>query len=130
MSGFLFVDDPVAVARSVSGAKAILDDAPSTQHILDGLKKQLQFPGYFGNNWDALAECLRGLGWLSARNVTIVHATLPLIGDDDLRRYVSALECCADFWQTAEEHVLTVIFPTSAAPRVTAALARARLEVI
>jgi RNAse (barnase) inhibitor barstar len=36
------------------------------------LARSLSFPGYFGENWDALDECLADLGWLEAPKVLLV----------------------------------------------------------
>jgi len=44
----------------------------------------LQFPSYYGENWDALDECIADLDWLPAKWI-LVHITLiedVLIGDD------------------------------------------------
>ena len=40
------------------------------------------FPDYFGDNWDALNDCLRDFSWIPAKNIIIVHEDLPLLGDD------------------------------------------------
>ena len=45
--------------RFVRGGKAA-----TKQALLDELSAALQFPSYFGNNWDACADCLRDLSWL------------------------------------------------------------------
>lgn len=50
----------------------------SKQKLLRILADQLQFPAYFGNNWDALEECLRDLSWLPAGNIEIHHRDIPL----------------------------------------------------
>lgn len=32
----------------------------------------LQFPSYFGNNWDAFEECLNDLSWISSSKIIII----------------------------------------------------------
>ena len=40
--------------------------------------KKLNFPLYFGNNWDALYDCLSDLSWITEKKTTIVHTDIPL----------------------------------------------------
>jgi RNAse (barnase) inhibitor barstar len=48
--------------------------------LFSALDVALSFPDYFGANWDALDECLRGLSeWLPARGyVLVVHGAADL----------------------------------------------------
>lgn len=82
--------------------------------------RALEFPDYFGHNWDALEECLADLGWLPAKGyvVLITEAQSVIPGDDE--EYETLLEILNDAgeaWskgQTADErrapfHVLFVV---------------------
>ena len=43
--------------------------------LFERFARTLEFPAYFGGNWDALEECLRDLSWLPAdRDIRIVDA--------------------------------------------------------
>ncbi|CAM5250244.1 barstar family protein [Rhodanobacter lindaniclasticus] len=57
------------------------------QELLRRLAVSLQLPDTFGHNWDALADCLRDLGWLPAWGHVLLfqHA-------DDLRAAASGAE--------------------------------------
>lgn len=39
--------------------------------LFDALSAALQFPSYFGMNWDALDECLRDMEWLPAKGYVL-----------------------------------------------------------
>lgn len=52
-------DDGVT-ARVLSGTRA-----RTTRELMDEFASQLEFPEYFGHNWNALADCLTDLSWLN-----------------------------------------------------------------
>lgn len=58
--------------------------------------RALDFPDYFGHNWDALEECLADFEWLPANGyvllITDAHAVLP----DDEDEYETLLEVLSD----------------------------------
>jgi len=47
------------VVRLVRGAKM-----RTTARLFDEISAAFQFPCYFGENWDALDECLNDIDWL------------------------------------------------------------------
>lgn len=44
-----------------------LSGSPSKRGAMSALSRDLDFPDYFGNNWDALADCLNDFGWAPAQ---------------------------------------------------------------
>jgi len=58
-----------------------LSSAPSKRSAMAVLSRDLAFPDYFGNNWDALADCLNDFGWAPAAGYV-----LRLSGTDALAR--------------------------------------------
>ena len=48
------------------------DKMKTSAALFDEMAAALQFPPYFGENWDALEECLADLEWLHADTVILV----------------------------------------------------------
>lgn len=70
--------------------------------MLDEFARALDFPEYFGDNWDALEDCMTDLEWLSAdKFVFVVTHTDALLRDE--RGYLTnlgdILKAAAAFWQ-------------------------------
>jgi RNAse (barnase) inhibitor barstar len=63
---------PGTVARVLRGPKM-----RTAAGLFDEFAAALQFPAYFGENWDALDECLTDLSWLPAQRYLIAITTAP-----------------------------------------------------
>ncbi|MFT3943639.1 MAG: barstar family protein [Ancrocorticia sp.] len=73
------------------------------QSLFDEFAASLQFPLYFGENWDAFDECVRDLEDLPAGKGYVVVITEPddvLLGEDErgLRLLVNSLTDAAGEW--------------------------------
>jgi hypothetical protein len=53
-------------------ARLDLADCRGKAVLLAGLARVLEFPTWFGHNWDALADCLDDLEWLRADGYLLV----------------------------------------------------------
>lgn len=72
---------------------------------------QLNFPSYFGENWDALYDCLSDLSWMSS-NVTIIHSDMPFSNKEiEKKIYIELLMDVIQFWENTENDRLRVMFP-------------------
>ena len=64
--------------------------------LLKDLASALGFPAWFGENWDALEDCLTDLSWRDALgHVLIIERAKP---GDDLGVLVDILRSSAEFW--------------------------------
>lgn len=52
------------------------------RELFTAVARALQFPDYFGMNWDSLEECLRDLEWIDATSYVVLVTEA-----DDLWRY-------------------------------------------
>jgi hypothetical protein len=103
-STFTFVDDPAAFRDAAALVVRIPTKARGKEKVLGILSERLRFPRYFGQNWDALEECLGDLSWLGeTMRVTIVHEGLPFSpAGDQLATYLAVLRDSATARNSAE----------------------------
>jgi RNAse (barnase) inhibitor barstar len=86
-----------AAVRLIQGRACGTRDA-----MLDELARALDFPEYFGSNWDALEDCLTDLAWLSSNKfVFVVTNTDALLRDERamVTNLGDILKEAAAFWQ-------------------------------
>lgn len=87
---FVGADDLDRLARAAAReelhvCRSDLVGCRDKHELLRRLAVSLQLPATFGHNWDALADCLRDLGWLPAwGHVLLFEHT------DELRQYAPA----------------------------------------
>ena len=58
--------------------------------------RALDFPEYFGHNWDALEECLADLEWLPAKGYVLILSDAEQVLPDDEEDYATFLEVMSD----------------------------------
>lgn len=92
MSSTYTIDRFEFTAVAPPEADAIVDAAlGSKSELLAYLARGLSFPEYFGNNWDALVDCLSDLSWWPGEQVIIDHAGVPSLSPRDLTLYLESL---------------------------------------
>jgi hypothetical protein len=83
--------------RIVRGQKA-----RTTPALFDEFAAALQFPCYFGENWDAFSECLADLDWLPGEGyILLILQGARLLDQEPAERFqllVSILEQAGDEW--------------------------------
>jgi len=91
------------VVRVVRGRKAT-----TKASLLDECAAALQFPLSFGENWDALNDCLRDLDWLNAQVFVLVIAdAVQLLTEgsaDEFKQFFHILEQAATNWRPNSVH--------------------------
>ncbi len=91
-------------ARIIRGARC-----QTRERLFQELAAALQFPHYFGENWDAVEECLGDLEWLDETQLTllITHADRLLAHHEaDLATFLSILQSVHDLEGSLLERVV------------------------
>ena len=69
-------------------------DAPDA--LFERMAKALDFPDWFGGNWDALEDCLGDLSWRTGGGHVLVFDGYP--SGDELRVLLDVLRSSAQYW--------------------------------
>lgn len=86
------VHPPTGFALNViKGAKC-----QTTDGLLREWARALDFPDYFGHNWDALEECLADLEWLPAKGYILLITDAAQVLPEDEEEYATLLEVLQD----------------------------------
>ena len=86
----------------------------SKADLLNTLAERLNFPDYFGNNWDALDECMKDFSWISSKRIVFLHEELPDLDSHALSLYINLLNDAVCFWKNEQDHELIIVFPVEA----------------
>jgi len=80
-------------------------DKPS---LLGALAVALDFPAWFGGNWDALEDCLTDLSWLRSTGHLILLEGCGGLPSDDFGVLRDVLASAAEFWSEREKRFYAV----------------------
>jgi len=89
--------------------------------VFDEFARALDFPSYFGKNWDALEDCLTDLEWLSAESFVVIVTNADRVlasSAEDWKTCTAVLGAAAAHWASADGaasfHVLFHCEPANA----------------
>lgn len=77
--------------RQIQGKKC-----GSPEGVFKEFARALEFPDYFGHNWDGLEECLADLEWLPAKGYVVLIADAQCVIPEDEEEYETLLEVLSD----------------------------------
>jgi RNAse (barnase) inhibitor barstar len=64
--------------------------------VFNEFSRALDFPDYFGHNWDALEECLADLEWIPAKGYVLLVTEAQAVIPEDEEDYETLLEVLSD----------------------------------
>ena len=86
----------ISDATRGSGLDVVKIDPLHDKGLLAAMAQALAFPDWFGNNWDALEDCLSDLSWRKADGHVLVFENAA--ASDELGILIDVLRSCAEFW--------------------------------
>jgi len=109
MNNFVFLNN-LNEYNTEDALVARIENIHSKAQLLEELSAGLKFPDYFGENWDALDECLNDFHWVENSEIVIIHSNVPNISSGELKSYLEILSSAVKNWSNVSTHKLTVIF--------------------
>ncbi len=88
------------VVKSIKGAKCRTPAALFTEFA-----KVLDFPDYFGHNWDALEECLADMEWMPAKGYVLLLTDAEQIlrqNEEDFATLLEVLSDAGEAWASGQ----------------------------
>lgn len=95
-SGVYRARDGQAVRDSTAGSELDVVFIDARDKPLERLAQSLDFPKWFGQNWDALEDSLGDLSWRKGTGHVLVFTAHPQGGDLDM--LIDVLRSSAQFW--------------------------------
>jgi RNAse (barnase) inhibitor barstar len=87
----------------------VVPAATDKEAILDAFADALDLPDWFGHNWDALVDALRGLDGREGRPIEIVWDRVRPLRADDRETYAIVLDILEQVADEREDLGITVI---------------------
>lgn len=79
-------------------ARIALHDVADKAALLRRIGARLGFPAWFGQNWDALEDCLTDLSWREGDGHVLILEQFHLLPAEELGVLIDVLNSAARFW--------------------------------
>src|SRR6059058_6232801 len=76
-SGIYRTRDEGAILDATRAAPLDVAVVEASDNVFDGLSRGLDFPSWFGRNWDALEDVLADLSWRKGDGHVVIFRTYP-----------------------------------------------------
>jgi Barstar (barnase inhibitor) len=92
-----------AIEDSLRGSKLSfgripLHDATEKSALLTRIAASLGFPAWFGQNWDALEDCLTDLSWRQGEGHVLIFEGFQFLPADELGELIDVMITVVEFW--------------------------------
>ena len=103
--------DPITDAvrgSTLSFARISLSNVKEKAALLRAIAAALAFPEGFGENWDALEDCLTDLSWCQGQGYVLVFEGFQFLPAGELGELIDVLITAAEFWAQRREPFFAV----------------------
>jgi hypothetical protein len=91
--------DVLRAAKGLRMARIDLAAVSDKAGLMQAVARALEFPAWFGGNWDALEDCLTDLSWHHADGHVLLVEGADALPQDDLGVFRDVLESAAAYWK-------------------------------
>ena len=97
-SGVYRAGSDAAILEATQGSPLDVVPIELSSDVFGVLAKSLDFPEWFGRNWDALEDCLSDLSWRQALGYVLLFRNFEALDQDQLGILIDVLASSAEFW--------------------------------
>lgn len=102
------VDEILDAAKGSGLRLATVKTGTDKAALLQSLAQALDFPGWFGHNWDALNDCLGDLSWSKGAGHVVTFEQWEQLGSEVRDTLIEILSSAAQAWREQGEPFIAV----------------------
>jgi Barstar (barnase inhibitor) len=95
-SGVYRVSGAQAIEQATQASALDVVAIEAATNLFDAMARALEFPDWFGGNWDALEDCLSDLAWRKGEGHVLLLRSYP--AGDELGVLIDVLRSAAEYW--------------------------------
>ncbi|HSU75584.1 MAG TPA: barstar family protein [Burkholderiales bacterium] len=95
-SGVYRVSGAQAIEQATQASALDVVAIEAGTNLFDAMARALEFPDWFGGNWDALEDCLSDLAWRKGEGHVLLLRSYP--AGDELGVLIDVLRSAAEYW--------------------------------
>jgi hypothetical protein len=102
----------LAVSAGLAFLEADLSGAAGKEGFLSRISAALEFPSYFGMNWDALEECLTDLEWMPYEGYVIVVRAVKAFSTKapaEFRTALAIFKTAVKYWKAQKKPFFVIL---------------------
>ncbi len=94
--------EPAAMSAALVTVRIDIGQVQSKREFLAQMAEALNFPEWFGHNWDALNDCLTDLSWLGGTGWVVIIENAKNFAEANTEDFATAVRVCksaTEYWR-------------------------------